>query len=54
MTYLLEEMGGSTMLSITQDDPRPSSDQASNDDSGSAVLNALKNLVETGADPFPR
>lgn len=48
MTYLLEEMGGSTMLSITQDDPRSSSDQASNDDSGNAVLKALKDLVETG------
>lgn len=50
MTYLLVENDGSTDLSIIQEDPRPQADGTpSDDDSGQAVLNALKDLVETGA-----
>ena len=47
MTYTLDEIDGTTHLTITQEDPREQAGAASADDEeGNAVLEALKKLVE--------
>ncbi len=50
MTYLLGTQGSGTKLTITQEDPRePTTERAKDDESGSAVLQTLKNLAEARA-----
>jgi hypothetical protein len=47
MTYLLEPTGGSTVLSIVQEDPREQqSGTETEDEEANPVLAALKALVE--------
>ena len=46
MTYLLTENDGTTSLLVRQEDPRPSTADASGGDDGPNVLSALKELVE--------
>ena len=48
MTYLLEEHQGKTKLSIIQDDPRPQTQPAQEDEGGNAILLSLRTLVENG------
>jgi uncharacterized protein YndB with AHSA1/START domain len=48
MEYLLTETGGQTTLAIKQEDPRAQATANSDeDDSGNAVLEGLKKLIET-------
>jgi hypothetical protein len=48
MIYELAESGGATILTIRQEDPRPSApDESSGGDDGPDVLSLLKELVET-------
>jgi len=49
MSYILEEVGGQTILTIDQDDPRNQPAQEPADEGENAVLVALKKLVEDGA-----
>lgn len=46
MTYLLEEIDGQTILTITQDDPREQEPHEQAEDEKNSVLNGLKKLVE--------
>jgi len=46
MTYLLDQNVDSTILTIIQDDPRPSLELSDDSDAGNAILNSLKQLVE--------
>jgi len=48
LTYTLRDEDGATTLLITQDDPRPGSDEAQSDaDEENPVLGALKQLAES-------
>ena len=48
MAYQLETQGSDTVLTITQEDPRQSEAENNEDnESGKAILEGLKNLVET-------
>jgi len=51
MTYRLEDRGGTTLLEITQDDPRPVTNpvaQPPAEEAENPILRALKDLVEKG------
>ena len=48
MSYILEEVGGQTILTIDQDDPRNQTAQEPAEEGENAVLVALKKLVEDG------
>lgn len=49
MSYLLEDVDGRTLLTITQEDTRSQSVQEPADEAENAILLALKKLVEDGA-----
>jgi hypothetical protein len=48
MTYRLDERGGSTELTIVQEDPREPADVVEAGEDDNPVLQALKELVEKG------
>ena len=49
MSYLLEDVDGRTLLTITQEDTRSQSVQEPADEAENAILLALKKLAEDGA-----
>ena len=48
MSYALDETGGGTVLTITQDDPRPGAGEGhpNSGDEGDSILNILKEIAE--------